>query len=59
MEHLPRDGESRILEECTYPRIAPCCVSLIITDLAVIGVTGDGLELKEVGPDGLPRMFRV
>jgi 3-oxoacid CoA-transferase subunit B len=53
MEHLTRDGQPRILTDCTYPITAQRCVSLIVTDLAVIEVTPTGLVLKEVAP-GVP-----
>lgn len=50
MLHTTRDGEPRIVRECTFPLTARRCVSLIITDLAVIEVTGRGLVLKETAP---------
>ena len=50
LEHTTRDGKPRILRECTYPLTAKECVELIITDLAVIEVTGEGLLLKEIAP---------
>jgi 3-oxoacid CoA-transferase B subunit len=50
MLHTTKDGGPRIVKECTYPLTAKRCVSLIITDLAVIEVTGEGLVLKEIMP---------
>jgi len=50
MLHTTKEGAPRIVKECTYPLTARQCVSLIITDLAVIEVTGKGLILKEVAP---------
>ena len=50
MEHVTPSGEAKILSECTYPITAPRCVSLIVTDVAVIEVSEEGLILKEVAP---------
>jgi len=50
MEHVTPKRELKILTECTYPVTAPHCVSLIITDVAVIEVSDVGLVLKEVAP---------
>jgi 3-oxoacid CoA-transferase B subunit len=50
MLHTTKEGAPRIVKECTYPLTARQCVSLIITDLAVIEVTGKGLVLKETAP---------
>jgi len=50
MEHVTKNGEPKIVKECTYPLTAPHCVNLIITDMAVIEITGEGLVLKEVAP---------
>ncbi len=48
MLHTTKTGEPRIVKNCTYPLTANKCVSLIITDLAVIEVTPKGLVLKEI-----------
>jgi 3-oxoacid CoA-transferase subunit B len=50
MLHTTRDGKPRIVRECTFPLTASRCVSLIVTDLAVMEVTEDGLVLKERAP---------
>ncbi len=43
-------GAPKVLKECSYPLTAAGRVDLIVTDLAVMEVTGDGLLLKEVAP---------
>jgi 3-oxoacid CoA-transferase subunit B len=50
MLHTTKTGEPRIVKNCTYPLTARQCVSLVVTDLAVIEVTGEGLVLKEIAP---------
>jgi 3-oxoadipate CoA-transferase beta subunit len=53
MEHLTKKGQSKIVELCTYPLTGVACVNRIYTDLAVIDVTPDGLQVLEI-VDGLP-----
>jgi len=52
IEHNGKDGDPKILPRCTYPLTARRCVSLIVTDIAVINVLpeGAGLVLRELAP---------
>jgi len=47
MEHLTKQGESKIVEHCSYPLTGVGCVNRIYTDLAVIDVTPQGLRVIE------------
>ena len=50
MTHTTKENEPKVLKSCSYALTAPRCVDLVVTDIAVIEVTGNGLVLKETAP---------
>ncbi len=50
MTHSSKQGEPKIVDELTMPVSALGCVDRIVTDLAVIDVTPEGLLLREFAP---------
>jgi len=52
MDHVSRNGRSKIVESCTLPLTAPGVVSRIYTDLAVLEITSEGVRVVEI-VDGL------
>ena len=54
MEHLTREGESKLLKKCTLPITAPGVVKMLVTDLGLFGITPEGFELLENAPGWSP-----
>lgn len=48
MTHVAADGTPKIVKKCSMPLTGSRCVDLIVTDVAVIEVTGKGLVLREI-----------
>jgi 3-oxoacid CoA-transferase subunit B len=58
MEHATKDGQPKILHQCTLPLTGLGVVNLIITELAVIEVTAEGLVLRELAAGLTPEIVQ-
>jgi 3-oxoacid CoA-transferase subunit B len=58
MEHATRDGGPKIMKACTLPLTGVEVVDLIVTELAVIEVTSEGLLLREVAGGVTPEQVQ-
>jgi 3-oxoacid CoA-transferase subunit B len=50
MQHVSKDGKSKLLPECSLPITGLKCVRKVVTELAVLDITERGFELKERAP---------
>jgi len=50
MDHNAKDGSSKLLKECDLPLTGAGVVDMVITDLGVFEIDGDGLHLRELAP---------
>ena len=59
MYHTASDGSPKVVERCTMPLTAPRCVDRIVTDVAVMDLTPEGILLREVAPGWTPAQVQA
>jgi 3-oxoacid CoA-transferase subunit B len=57
--HTTKEGEPKLVRQCTYPLTAKGVVGRVITDLAVLDVTAEGFRLVECAPGVTPAQVRA
>ena len=58
-QHVTRDGQPKLVQQCTYPLTSPAVVDRIYTNLAVIDVTERGFQLVELARERVPVAVHV
>ena len=57
MIQCSRDGRSKLVDSCSLPLTGVGCVTMIVTDMAVMDVTEDGFLVRELAPGVSPEDF--
>ena len=54
MTHASKNGESKLLPQCTLPRTGVGCIRRVLTDLALLEIADGAFVLREVSPGVSP-----